>query len=318
MKYVSDTLGVEMSTEPWNGAVKLPYYLTDHYEFKKVSIDEVLCLLMKPVGKLDTLPVIKKHISKVREAEALPIVLDLDVMTARRRKSLIEAHIPFIVPSCQIYLPFLGIALSERYPAVNTSRDILMPSSQLILFHYLYQAETELRAGETAEVLGISAMQVSRAVKQLTALELVKVRKEGARTIISSNERRLDLFERARPYLLNPVRKRLYVENEDWQIGLPMSGYSALSELTMLGDTPMKTFAFFGKADKLNGTDALVDNTAQAEVEIWRYNPAILSKRPGIVDALSLLASLPPDDDPRILQSVEELLLNIWRNYVCG
>jgi len=312
MSYVSDTLGVEMNTEPWDGADKLPYYITDRYEFKKAVIDGVLCLLMKPVEELGTLPVIKKHILRVHEAERLPIVLDLDLMTARRRKSLIESRIPFVVPSCHIYLPFLGIALSERYSSAKTVSDILMPSSQLLLFHYLYQSEPELRAGETAEVFGISAMQVSRAIRQLTALELVKARKEGVRTIISSNERRRDLFERARPCFLNPVRKRLYVEYGDFPKSLPISGYSALSELTMLSGSSLNTYAFFGKADELKGTDTLVDNTEQAEIEIWRYDPVLLSKYPGVVDALSLIISLSSDDDPRVKESIEELLLKVW------
>jgi len=313
MKYVADTLGVEVSTEPWGGANTLPYYLVDRYEFMKAAIDGVPCLLMKPRGELDTLTAIKKHISRVREAEPLPVVLDLEGMTARRRKSLIEAHIPFTAPSCQIYLPFLGIALNERYTSIKVINETLMPSSQLLLFHYLYQTEPELRAGETAGALGISAMQVSRAIRQLTALGLVLAWKDGVRAIISSEERRRDLFEKAKPYLLNPVRKRIYMEYERLPVGLPLSGYSALSELTMLGGAQKETFAFFGRNNMLSGTDVLVDNTKQAEVEIWRYDPALLSKRPGFVDALSLAVSLSTDDDPRVEESIDELLLNVWR-----
>jgi len=268
---------------------------------------------MKPRGELDTLTAIKKHISRVRETEPLPVVLDIEGITARRRKSLIEARIPFAAPSCQIYLPFLGIALNERYTSIKAVNETLMPSSQLLLFHYLYQTEPELRAGETADGFGISAMQVSRAIRQLKALGLVLARKDGVRTVISSNERRRDLFDKARPYLLNPIRKRIYVEYERLPAGLPLSGYSALSELTMLGGAQTETFAFFGRNSELSGTDVLVDDTKQAEVEIWRYDPALLSKLPGVVDALSLAVSLSHDDDPRVEESVDELLLDVWR-----
>jgi len=313
MKYIADILGVEVSAEPWGGGDTLPYYLVDRYEFKKAAFDGVACLLMKPRGELDTLTAIKKHISRVREAEPLPVVLDLEGMTARRRKSLIEAHIPFAAPSCQIYLPFLGIALNERYTSIKAVNETLMPSSQLLLFHYLYQTEPELRAGEAADGFGISAMQVSRAIRQLAALGLVLARKDGVRTIISSEERRRDLFDKARPYLLNPVRKRIYVEYERLPAGLPLSGYGALSDLTMLGGAQTETYAFFGRNSELRGTDVLVDNTKQAEVEIWRYDPVLLSKLPGVVDALSLAVSLSSDDDPRVEESIDELLLNVWR-----
>lgn len=312
MQYIADTLGIEMSTETWNSAGKLPYYLVDRYDFIKAILEGVPCLLMKPKGELETLTAIKKHIAKVNEVEQIPVVLNLNAVNARRRKSLIDARIPFVAPACQIYLPFMGVALSERYSSVKVPATILMPSSQLILFHYLYSEDAELQVGETAGLFSISAMQVSRAVKQLTALGLVLSRKDGVRTILSSIEPRSILFEKAKPHILNPVRKRIYIETVDLPKGLPLSGNSALSEMTMLGGTGTDTYAYYGSADELTGVETLADNTRQTEVEIWRYNPALLSKRLGVVDALSLIASLPSDDDPRVEQAVDELLLRIW------
>jgi DNA-binding MarR family transcriptional regulator len=312
MKYIADILGIEAIADHWDGSSKLPYYLIDRYEFKKAVLDGISCLIMKPKGELDTLSAIKKHILRVHETEQLPIVLELDGIVARRRKSLIEARIPFVAPDCHIYLPFLGVALSERYSSVQAPAEVLMPSSQLLLFYYLYKNEQELPAGETAHVFNISAMQISRAIKQLVALNLVSTRKDGVRILISSTDNRRDLFERAKPNLLNPVRKKIYVEYGELPTGLPLAGHSALSELTMLGGLGVETFAFFGKTRELTGSDILVDNTAQAEVEIWRYNPSLLSKVTGIVDALSLVASLLHDDDPRAQQSIDELLLKVW------
>lgn len=312
MKYIADTLGIKVNTEEWGGTNMLPYYLIDRYEFKKAIIEGVTCLFIKPRGELDTLTNVKKHIANVRGNEPMTVILELDGMTARRRRSLIEAHIPFVACESQIYLPFLGISLSERYTSIKPPSETLMPSSQLLLFYYLSQKEPELRAGETADFFNLSAMQISRAVSQLTALGLMSVRKDGVRIVISGNEVRRDLFEKAKPYLLNPVRKRIYVEYEELPTGLFLSGYSALSEMTMLGEPLIETFAYYGKAVELIGTATLIDNTVQAEVEIWRYDPTLLSKRPGVVDALSLVASLPPDDDERVEQAKEGLLKTLW------
>jgi hypothetical protein len=41
MNYIADTLGVNVSTEPWNRAALLPFYLTDAYSFQAVTLDEV-------------------------------------------------------------------------------------------------------------------------------------------------------------------------------------------------------------------------------------------------------------------------------------
>ena len=312
MKYIADTLCIETNAEPWDGTDGLPYYLNDCYGFVKVTLDNVPCLFMKPKGELDTLTNIKKHIANVNKAESLPVVLELDSMTARRRKSLIEARIPFVAPECHIYLPFLGVALNERYTKIKAPGKTLMPSSQLLLFYYLYQNEPELFTGETAEIFNISAMQISRSIKQLTALGLLSVRKDGVRMVIFSEERRRVLFEKAKPYLLNPVRKKIYIERRELIKELPLAGYSALSELTMLSGPSTDTYAFFGKIGALNGTDTLVDNTAQVEVEIWRYDPLLLSNHTGIVDVLSLVVSLLTDDDERVEQSIDEILLNLW------
>ena len=313
MKYVSDTLGVKLIKKTWDNENKLPYYLTNNYEFMKVYFDGEPCILMKPKGELATLTALKKHITRVRDVELLPVALDLEEMTTRRRKSLINAKIPFAAPPCHIYLPFLGIVLFDRYTSLHRPTETLMPSSQLLLFHYLYQAKHELHTGETAGLFGISAMQVSRAVKQLSALGLVFDSKDGVRIIISSKERKRDMFEKAKPYLLNPVRKRLYIDEKELSTELPLAGYSALSELTMLGQPSTKIYAFYGKAGELNGTKTLIDNNEQAEIEIWCYNPTVLSRHPGVVDTLSLATSLLSDEDPRVEQSIDEMLSEVWR-----
>ena len=260
MDYVANTLGVEVKNEPWDGKDRLPYYLNDRYTFTQVTLGGVLCLFMKPNGEPDSLSNIKKHMVNVQKSTPLPIVLELEEMAARRRKSLIESRIPFVAPQCHIYLPFMGIALQERYTSVNVTGKTLMPSAQILLFYYLYKGASELYTGETAEMFKLSPMQISRATKQLTALGLVTMRKDGVRTVISSNEYGAALFEKATPYLLNPIRKRIYIDRTELPKGLPLSSYSALSELTMLNGPQTESYAFYGKGPALNGTANLVDN----------------------------------------------------------
>jgi len=66
------------------------------------------------------------------------------------------------------------------------------------------------------------------------------------------------------------------------------------------------------------GTDTLIDDTTQAEIEIWCYNPALLSKDLVIVDALSLVASVDPGNDERIEQAIDMLLANVWEDMAYG
>jgi DNA-binding MarR family transcriptional regulator len=313
MNFVADTLGAKLNTKAWENEKRLPFYFLNHYKFMKAYFDGEPCIIMKPKGDIANITALKKHIACVQEVEMLPVVLNLDCMTARLRKSLIKAKIPFTAPPCHIYLPFLGIALLDRYTSITRPTETLMPSSQLLLFYYLYQTKTELYTGETAGIFGISAMQVSRAVKQLSALGLVYGSKDGVRIFISSKERKRDLFEKVKPHLLNPVRKKLYLDYKELPAGLPLAGHSALAELTMLGKPLTEIYAFHGYTGDINGTEVLVDQNEQAEVEMWCYDPTMLSKHSGVVDVLSLVTSLLSDDDPRVERSIDELLSEVWR-----
>jgi hypothetical protein len=120
------------------------------------------------------------------------------------------------------------------------------------------------------------------------------------------------LFDNAKPHLLNPVRKQFYVEKDILPPGLPLAGLSALSEYTMLNPPNTATYAFDGKVNELPWTDTLVDADAQAEVEVWRYSPTLLSAKDGLPDLLSLWATL-ADGDARIEIAKDELLTEIWR-----
>ena len=69
---------------------------------------------LHPQEELDTVNAIKKHFRRIGELCECPMVLEMPVLTSRRRKTLIEARIPFVIPGKQIYLPFLGTMLTEK------------------------------------------------------------------------------------------------------------------------------------------------------------------------------------------------------------
>jgi DNA-binding MarR family transcriptional regulator len=311
MDYIANTLGVKIATEPWGGSVGLPFHLTDAYAFQTVTLDSVKYLFVKPTGKLASLPALRKHLGKIAERAATPLVLELPTINARQRNALIAARIPFVVEGKQLYLPFLGAVLQERYDSRNEQGKTLSPSAQLTLVHYLYQGEREMRANGLANLLGLSAMQITRAIRQLAALELVTTRKDGVQIVIAGTANGKALFEKARPHLQSPVRKRFFVEKETLPPKLPLAGLSALSEFSMLNPPDVATYAFDGKTGELSGTDTLVDADAQTEIEVWRYLPTLLSRRDGLPDPLSLWTSL-PDGDARVEIAKDNLLADVW------
>jgi DNA-binding MarR family transcriptional regulator len=313
MNYIAETLGIRVFAEPWSGASLLPFYLTDIYSFQIVTLGEVRCLFVKPAAELAALPAVKKHLTKIAEHARAPLVLYPDSLNARQRKALIAAQTAFVVEGSQLYLPFLGVALQERYANRRERRETLSPTAQMVLFHYLYQREAGMYIGGLAELLGVSAMQITRAVRQLAALELFTAHKDGVRIVVAGTENGSALFVKATPHLLNPVRRRVYADKTALPPNLPFAGLSALSEYTMLNPPSAAVYAFNGKVNELPGTNALVDADAQAEVEVWRYPPTLLPGKDGVPDPLSLWVTL-ADGDARVEIAKEELLAGVWRN----
>jgi DNA-binding MarR family transcriptional regulator len=312
MKYITDTLGVAVKEELWNETGSLPVFLPNTYEFRKAALDLAPCLFVKPKSELPPIPALKKHFDIIGAKILFPCVAILDHINAPQRKALINAKIPFVVNDTQLYLPFMGVVLSEKFNKPQPTRETLMPSSQMLLFYYLYQRKRELHTNSIANKLGFSAMQITRAVKQLSLLGLVSIRKDGVYIIITGNGNGGELFEKATPFLINPVRRKFYVEISTLPKGLPLSGFSALSEYSMLAAPKTETYAYSGNLSDLRGTDTLIDDS-QVEVEMWRYNPAELSARPDIADPLSVAASLQNNDDARVEQAMEEILAEILR-----
>ncbi|MDR1320387.1 MAG: hypothetical protein LBK56_03030 [Gracilibacteraceae bacterium] len=312
MLNLTDALGVDVTSAPWAGAGSLPYILEETYDFRKVTLDGTACLFAEPRNGIPTVQAVARNFERVREAESLPVVLKTDALSAERRKALIAARIPFVAKE-QIYLPFMGVVLQDKLYAEPNPREKLMPSAQMLLFAYLYQDSGKMYPGKLTEKLGLSAMQITRAVRQLQKMKLFDVDKDGVSVVIHGKTNHRALYEAAGSYLLDPVKEILYVGGGEKTENLPLAGISALSRMTMLADDNVPTCAYHSRTDKLIGENALSDREKQVRVEIWKYAPSLLSKDKSVADPLSVLVSLKGERDERVQQAAEEVLGGLWR-----
>jgi DNA-binding MarR family transcriptional regulator len=309
---LAETLGVKINSTPWEGVRKLPYFLIETYDFRKVRLDDVPCLFAEPHMVIPPIQALLSNIECIREAEPLPVVLKLNGLSGERRKALIEARIPFVATE-QIFLPFLGLVLSERLYAEPKPPEKLMPSAQLVLFSYLYQEARRMYTSGLAEKLGMSAMQITRAVRQLKKLNLFDVSKEGLQVVISGKTNHRALFESAAPYLLDPVREILYVRRNERTQSFPYAGINALSALSRISAPIVTTLAYYNRHDKLNGENSLIDCEKQVRVEVWKYSPIVLSPNQNSADPLSVIVSLRDECDELVEQAIEQIFGKLLR-----
>ena len=167
---------------------------------------------------------------------------------------------------------------------------------------------------DAAVELGFTATSMSRASRQLEELGLVHAEKRGVQKMISSPRKPTELFELAKPYLCNPVKRKIYVPKNEIKTPLLLSGDSALSEYSMINPPEVKCMASDSVAlwEEFS-SDKLQNTKEQYEIELWRYDPKRLSDG-DCVDKLSLVLSLNETGDERVEEAVEELLESVWED----
>jgi DNA-binding transcriptional ArsR family regulator len=313
MEYIEETLGLKCVRKQWDKQAKLPYYLLNEYNFEVVSIDDQECIFLKPKGNLATRGAIKKHLKRLCEQSECPVVFELAGITKQRKSSFIEAKIPFVVPGKQLYLPFVGAILRERNDAEDRVADTekLMPSAQMLLFAFLLGKNQPLYLSDAAKRFGITAMSISRAASQLVGAGLVERKNQGVQKFIASDIPAKALFELARPRLIDPVRKEVFISRKEVTPDMFPAGLTALSEISMLNPPPMPVLGTTENEKVFESARAdLVDSETSATLQIWRYNPRLINHSDK-ADALSLYMSLAGDHDERVEQAWERLLQEV-------
>ncbi len=313
MEYLNHVLGIRVVYTDENIG-SIPNYIHARYRLQKVSLDGKKAVFVYPKTELDSINAVKKHLERIQKTAVATTVLVPDHITHRQKEYLLRDHIPFVVDGKQIYLPFMAVYLQERGDIEKPGTTAVLPSAQLLLLYYIYHGCGELLTSAAVEALSFTATSISRASRQLEDLGLVRTEKRGVQKVIYSDKEPCELFEMVKSYLVNPVKRTIYVPKTKIKDKLSVSGYSALSEYSMMNPPVVKCFAAESIAAWVKSSSVKLQNSDdQCAVELWRYDPKKLAD--GLcVDRLSLALALREDRDERIEQAVEEMLTKVWRD----
>lgn len=303
---IDHIFGLSIRYEPWDNKSILPLYIVNSYQFYTAYIENIRCIVIQPIEELPTLPSLKKQIQKIRVIDDVPVVLYSKTISFYRRKSLLENHIPFMTDK-QVFLPFIGTLLVDE-KKTEKIKDKFVYSTQLLFLAYMYNHEKKVYVSDLSKSLPFSAMTLSRAVKQLDMTDLFSVYKDGVNKVIESKYSYKELFERVQHYLLTPVRQVGYMDQSLVTDHMVLSGESALSEMSMLNPSRIRTYAVYEKDfDNSQLIDGLIDPDVQVKVEIWAYDPQLFTHT-NIADTLSIVLSLKENKDERIEEVLEDIL----------
>lgn len=311
MEYLNQVLGIRIVYKD-DAIVSMPNFIDARYRLQRVTLDGQDVIFVYPKEELEAVSSVKKHLDRIVNTTKTPAVLIPAHLTYRQKEYLLRDHIPFVVEGKQIYLPFMAVYLQERGDGEKQDIATMLPSAQLLLLFYIYHGCGELLTSEASQKLGFTATSISRASRQLEEMGLIQTEKRGVQKVIYSDQSPEEVFSMARENMCNPVKRTLYVPKTNIDTNLLLSGYSALSEYSMINPPMVECYAAGSvTAWEKEASNKLQSTDDQCAVELWRYDPRKLSNG-NCVDKLSLALALSADKDERIEEAVEEMLTSVW------
>ncbi|MCH5263702.1 MAG: hypothetical protein J1F42_12380 [Lachnospiraceae bacterium] len=161
---------------------------------------------------------------------------------------------------------------------------------------------------ELQNLLNVSYATVNRGIRWLAANEYVNLKGGKEKTIVLNLEGRA-LWEKAKTQMTSPIEFTAHTP-ELWlgEKGL-ISGENALAEYTMYNGGPYRV-ALYKKVYEVIKKDVFWDPYAEAAIEVWKYDPKLLSDT-GTADKFSLYLLLRDNPDDRVQIELENMINEI-------
>jgi len=357
--YVESVLGLKLRFKPWKEVKVLPYALRDRYEFFLTELFNVECLILKERPQREaSVADVAKHIQAIRNLPAynkLPgtghlMIFVTDTLPSYDRKRLIEKRVQFIVPGNQLFLPAFGMDLREYYRQRLEKTQALSPATQAMLIQCLvkgWQDKWLTTRSAFEKSFSYAKMTVTRAIKELTDLDIVQPGKEMGENAIFFHLAPRETWERAKEHMRTPVKKTLWLNAIPEASDIPMllAGESALAEMSLLASPKVPVFAMTAaQFDHIRANAQLEMNAAHGKdfglwsststttnsklessapyrevpqnhaiccIQVWSYEPVPSNSAPGAVDSFSLYLSLKDDRDERVQMCLDEMMENL-------
>lgn len=313
LEQLKEAFGLDVQIEQAVKPSGLPLYMTNNRLFFKVGIGQTDFLLIA-ISDKDKFGVIalEKQLARYMRETNMPAAYTFPSLTKAQRDALVGRKLPFIVLPEQIYLPFLGISMSNHFTREKTiAVDHFTPASQCLFLYFLYTAcKNPVLKKDAALALGLTRTSITRASEQLKALGLiteVPYWKEIRMTACAEGK---EFYDAGEPYLINPVQKRITIKADE-SLTWFYAGESALGKRTMLNEPEIPSVAIYKK--QLSEASLIeLDEKWETEkdllhVEIWKYDPALFAEKQ-VIDPVSMAVSLRDCADERVQGELEEFM----------
>ncbi len=317
-QYIQDVLDKNTTIKKWNPKGKLNLNLIASYEYYIVNTLNIDFLLMKPLYD-QNISILKTQSSIIENKTGYKTGIILKNASNYKQQRLIQEKIPFIDINNQIYIPFIGLSLKKEQ--INNknlnniekiNRDKFTPMMQLVYLWILYNDDNVFTQELIEENIGISKMSISRSLDFFVETNILEYITKGKtkRKKEYFYENKSEFLKKGKKYLINPIKKVIYIDKLPSNIKVYTSGLSALSEQTMLSKPNNLIVAMTQDVLDYNNISIISKEIAMEksviEVQIMKYNIGVLTKDK-YIDPITLIYSLEEIDD-RIEIAIDELM----------
>ncbi|MBQ4559222.1 MAG: MarR family transcriptional regulator [Tyzzerella sp.] len=292
----------------------LPLKFKGMYDLFTVQQDGVEWMIVRPKDevRLNTLRYDRNQIEKV---SGLNCALYFTKLNQYTKDTMQNEGIPFIIEQKQMFLPFLGMLLSEKNDRRLAPIHTISFLTQKLLLCALYEKWNGMNVTKIADRLGVSKMSVSRCLDEMEYLDVDILDISGKTRKVSVGNETRRVWEIINPIMRNPVITRFQLAED---ICLKKkAGISALCEYSLLSDNPYPTYAITKK--ELNDVQIKsfrqVFGVEEIGCEVLELGYFLDLHGKEIQDPLSVLLSLSEEDmeDERVQICIDEMLEDyVW------
>lgn len=307
INYIEELAGCEITIKATAKADvnKLPLAISGSYGFRDIELFDTRLTVVIPNTMDDCSPMqLAKHQAKMTEIFCRHIIFVLDSVESYNITRLTRARVNFVVPGKLIFIPSLMMVLRDIKNTKKEMPEMMTPVAQmLVLLHLQLKKLDGMNTAEIAELTVMSYPTINVALKWLVNkgfVELVGGKEKQVQFALSGK----DLWEDALPLMSSPVERVVFTDVSIAE-GL-YSGETAMGNYTMLAEPEIPVVAISKPSAKFYAKH-LDKQYGEIRVEIWKYNPNILSKI-DFADRLSLYLSMKDSDDERIQMECDTLI----------
>lgn len=307
--YIENTLHNKAEISAYADTHKLPLYLKANYSLQIMEAAGVRCLLALPKERVN-LATLRKQREQLKKLSGLECVLCFETENRYAQQKLLQEGIPFVMKGKQIYLPFLGAAITEQKKREIQKTERISFLTQRLALMAIYEGWARLSLSETAKKLNVSKMSVTRSFNELAGLDADMIAMRGKIRYFLFPGRKA-FWQRMAPMLRNPVCKQ-YLLDED-AVGIhTLGGMSAVCSYTLLSDNPYPTYALTREeAKRLRIHEfALVPDgeIPSAVIQVLGYHIPFADGT--AIDPLSAMLSLTPEvkAEPRVEAALDQIV----------